>query len=71
LADGSGFGDAAGFAEIGVAANGESASCFAARGFLRSGFVCLATLSHKARSSSLKLRLLRGEAANSGIEVEG
>ena len=34
--------------------SGEAVSGFAARGFFRSGFVCLATLSHSARSSSLR-----------------
>ena len=35
--------------------------------FYRSGLVCLATLSHNARSSSLRLRLRRGGGSNSGI----
>ena len=35
---------------------------------LRSGLTCLATLSHSARSSSLRPRLRRGGSGNSGIE---
>jgi hypothetical protein len=71
VADGSGFGDAASFVSATISAAGEGASAFAARGFFRSGFACFATLSHKARSSSLKLRWRRGDADHSGIEIEG
>ena len=40
---------------------GVSVGCaLATRGFFRSGLTCLATLSHSARSSSLKPRLRRG-----------
>ena len=38
---------------------GSTACDFAARGFLRKGLTCLATLSHSERSSSLKARLRR------------
>src|ERR1700739_886921 len=38
---------------------GSTACDFAARGFLRKGLTCLATLSHSERSSSLKVRLRR------------
>jgi hypothetical protein len=39
---------------------------------LRSGLTCLATLSHNARSSSLRPRLRRGGGGvNSVIEFEG
>ena len=65
-----GFGDAA-FPAATVSAAGTAASAFAARDFLRRGLVCLATLSHSARSSSLRPRLRRGEAGDSGIGVEG
>jgi hypothetical protein len=47
-----------------------SAAALAARGFLRSGFVCLATLSHSARSSSLNARLRLGGAGSSRIGIE-
>src|SRR6195256_3996404 len=61
LVDGGGFGEAAGFAAAGASVAGESpAGGFAARCFLRSGLVCFATLSHNARSSSLRLRFRRG-----------
>ena len=70
LAGGSCFGGLAGLAAAGVTGSGDAACAFAARAFLRSGFVCLATLSHSARSSSLRLRLRRG-ADNSGIGIEG
>ena len=43
---------------------------FAARCRLRSGLTCLATLSHSARSSSLRPRLRRGSGVSSGIEFE-
>jgi hypothetical protein len=65
------LGGATGFAATRASAAGAAPSVFAARGFFRSGFVCFATLSHSARSSSLKLRLRRGDAASSGIELEG
>jgi hypothetical protein len=58
LTDGSGLGGAAGFAAAGASAAG-APSAFAVRGFFRNGFVCFATLSHSARSSSLKFRLRR------------
>jgi hypothetical protein len=45
--------------------------CAFRRGLFRSGLVCLATLSHKVRSSSLKPRLRRGGAGISGIRVGG
>jgi hypothetical protein len=70
LAGGGGF-DVAGLVAANVSAAGESADALAARCFFRSGFVCLATLSHNAHSSSLKARLRRGEAGNSGIGSEG
>jgi hypothetical protein len=65
------LGGAAGFAAAGVSSSAEAASVFPERGFFRNGFVCLATLSHNARSSTLKLRLRRGDADHSGIEVGG
>ena len=58
------------FAVTGVATGDGSAWAFAARYFLRSGFICFATLSHNACSSSLNARLRRGGAGNSGIEVK-
>ena len=42
-------------------------AAFAARGFLRSGLNCLATVSQSARSSSLSARLRRGEGGASRI----
>jgi hypothetical protein len=68
---GCGLDDGAGFAAVTVSASDKIASGFAARGLFRNGFVCFATLSHNARSSSLKLRLRRGEADHSGIKVGG
>ena len=65
------LGIAPGFTASGESATGASAGGLAARGLFRSGFVCFATLSHNARSSSLKPRLRRGGVANSGIEGEG
>jgi len=53
----------------GVSASGEAGCDFAARDLFRNGLICLATLSHSARSSSLSARLRRG-VANSGIEVD-
>src|SRR6185437_2275598 len=50
-----------------------SASCaagLAARAFFRNGFVCLATVSHSARSSSLSARLRRGGSTSSGMKRE-
>jgi hypothetical protein len=70
LAAGCGLDDAAGFAVFAVSASDKTISALAARGFFRSGFICLATLSHKARSSSLRLRFRRGETGNSGIKGE-
>ena len=69
LAGASVRGAATGFAAGGVSATGKASGDFAARGFFRSGLVCLATLSHNARSSSLNARLRRGGADNSGIGV--
>src|ERR1700688_1936823 len=66
LADTDGLGCATGFGTEAAS----TVSGFAARGLLRRGFVCLATLSHNARSSSLRLRLRRGGVGNSGMEVE-
>jgi hypothetical protein len=63
--------DGAGFAAAAISATGVAAGGLAARSLFRSGFVCFVTLSHSARSSSLKPRLRRGGAANSGIEGEG
>jgi hypothetical protein len=68
LTDWGGLGAAAGIAAGGVSASVKPGG-LAARCLLRSGFVCFATLSHSARSSSLRLRLRRGGAGNSGIEV--
>src|SRR5258708_1964418 len=68
-ASGSGFSGTAGFAAVGASESGAAVCGFAARGFFRNGFVCFATLSHSARSSSLRLRRRRGDACNSGIEV--
>jgi hypothetical protein len=67
LPDGCDLGEASGFAAAGACASGATVCGFAARCFLASGLACLATLSHNARSSSLKLRLRRGGAGNSGI----
>src|SRR5450755_2392175 len=69
LAKVSDFGAAA-LVTAGASMIGGFTSALAVRGFLRSGFVCLATLSHSARSSSLKPRLRRGGGAGSGIELE-
>ena len=63
------MGAAADIAANGVSASGEAGCDFAARDLFRNGLICLATLSHSARSSSLSARLRRG-VANSGIEVE-
>jgi hypothetical protein len=63
--------DAAGFEVVGAFAWRELACGFDGRGFFRSGLVCLATLSHSARSSSLKLRLRRAAGGESGIVIEG
>ena len=71
LADRSDLGDAAGLISAGASISGDAACGLAARGFFRSGRVCLAILSQRARSSSLKLRLRRGGADSSGIEVGG
>ena len=65
--DGGDLGEASGFAATGASKSGEPAWGFAARCLLPSGLVCLATLSHNARSSSLRLRLRRGGASKSGI----
>jgi hypothetical protein len=70
VADGSGFSDAASFAATGFSVSGEVA-CALAASFFRKGFACFATLSHNARSSSLKLRLRRGDAGNSRIWIGG
>ena len=69
-------GGAGGFGEAGLAAalssaSGDAVTGFKARGRLRSGLTCLATLSHSARSSSLRPGLRRGGTGNSGGEVEG
>jgi hypothetical protein len=58
------------FAAAVVSASAEAGSVFPARGFLRSGLISFATVSHNARSSSLNARLRRGDGGNSGIEVE-
>ena len=65
-----GFGEAmsfgAGVAATFAAASGDATGGLAARCRLRRGLICLATLSHSVRSSSLKPRL-RGGTGNSGI----
>jgi hypothetical protein len=63
-----GFGETDGGAALG---SGDAAGGFATRGCLRSGLTCLATLSHSARSSSLKTRLRRGGTGISGMMLEG
>src|ERR1700676_3301435 len=67
----SGFGEATGFDATETSASSGAVGGFKARCRLRSGLTCFATLSHSARSSSLKPRLRRGGGVNSGIEVEG
>ena len=64
------LGEAAGFCATLVSASAEATDGFEARR-LRSGLTCLATLSHSARSSSLRPRLRRGGSGNSGIELDG
>ena len=49
----------------------DAACAFAARGFFRSGLVCLATLSHNARSSSLRRACGAAATADSGIGRTG
>ena len=60
------FGDAAGFGTAWFAASTGAIEGLTMR--LRSGLTCLATLSHSARSSSLRPRLRRGGSGNSGID---
>ena len=62
-----GFGEATGFGAALASVSGEATGGFGARCRLRSGLTCLATLSHSARSSSLRPRLRRGGSGNSGI----
>src|SRR6202035_4434341 len=70
MVDAGGFGEAAEIPAAGTSAAGAATSPLAARGFFRSGFVCLATLFHSARSSSVSARLRRGGVGSSGIGVE-
>ena len=55
-----GFGAVAGLAAADGSVGVSVGCALATRGFFRSGLTCLATLSHSARSSSLKPRLRRG-----------
>ena len=64
------LGEAAGFGATLLSASAEATDGFEARR-LRNGLTCLATLSHSARSSSLRPRLRRGGSGNSGIELDG
>ena len=61
------FGPVADFAATNVSSTIAATGAFAARAFFRSGLICFATLSHKTRSSSLKARLRRAAANDSGI----
>jgi hypothetical protein len=54
-----------------ISVSGEAACGFAAECLCRSGLVCLATCSHSARSSSLRLRLRRGGPDDSGSGIDG
>src|SRR3954454_21808217 len=62
------FGKAAGFGPTLLSASAATTGGFEARCRLRNGLTCLATLSHSARSSSLRPRLRRGGSGNSGIK---
>src|SRR5207245_3057321 len=64
------FGEAAGFGASLVSPSNATTGGFEARCRLRSGLTCLATLSHSARSSSLRPRLRRGGSGNSGIKLD-
>ena len=67
LTCGTGGGATTGFTAAGASA---CSAAFATRGFFRNGLVCLATLSHSARSSSLSARLRRGGSTSSGMTRE-
>src|SRR3954451_12695920 len=64
------FGKAAGFGPTLLSASAATTGGFEARCRLRNGLTCLATLSHSARSSSLRPRLRRGGSGNSGIRLD-
>ena len=64
------FGGGMDLAATGVSAADGSAAALATRSFFRSGLVCLATLSHSARSSSLNARLRLGATGRSRIGIK-
>src|SRR5207244_11528659 len=63
-------GEAAGFGATLLSASVATTGGFEARCRLRNGLTCLATLSHSARSSSLRPRLRRDGSGNSGIKLD-
>jgi hypothetical protein len=68
LADGIDFGATSDFAATEASACDATTCGFGVRCRLASGLACRATLSHNARSSSLRLRLRRGGLGKSGVD---